>query len=99
MGDFFRDLDKDLAGIKDTGSLFSTLANDLVEFLEEGLKDLESELEAVSDEVEEAARAVKDMYANYSYNPQTGKGSWEPAGASTRRPVWHGSLDIAIASD
>ena len=94
LGDFFRDLDNDLKNldkdVKDGASLFSTLANEFVEFLEEGLKDLESELDAVSDEVEEVAKEVREMYSNYSYDPYTGKGTWEKPSdgqASSRQQV------------
>eukprot|EP00873_Tetraselmis_striata_P001939 jgi/Tetstr1/422203/TSEL_013055.t1 len=86
--DFFRDLDKELEGLGSGASLFSTLANDLVEFLEEGLKDLESELADVSDDWDAAARDIRDKYANYTYDPTTGAGSWgtpggqQPGGAS-----------------
>lgn len=83
--DFFRDLDKELDGAtKDGASLFSSLANELVEFLEEGLKDLESELADVSDDFDAMAQDISRKYSKYTYDPKTGSGSWGATGQSSK---------------
>uniref|UniRef100_A0A061R5N9 Chaperone protein n=1 Tax=Tetraselmis sp. GSL018 TaxID=582737 RepID=A0A061R5N9_9CHLO len=83
LGDFFRDLDQDLKDVKDGASLFSTLANDFVEFLEEGLKDLDSELDDISNDVDEYAREVRERYSGYG--AEAGRGSGSGYGEGQRR--------------
>eukprot|EP00951_Prasinocladus_malaysianus_P048642 scaffold660790_cov57-Prasinocladus_malaysianus.AAC.1 len=57
--------------------LFGTLAKDPVEALEEGLQDLETELNAVNQDAGRAAKGFQEEFAKYNYDPKTGKGWWE----------------------